>query len=123
MWLLLRRDRGWWIFLACLGALNALFLVPAPQGSAMARVAPLLDPLVITAVVLALLAGLREVRSAEERGFWALTAAGYGCWWLSTVLMWVFAHAQGRLGLHLLVDTLYLLLFIFSLAAAELRPD
>ncbi|MEM8995276.1 MAG: ATP-binding protein, partial [Acidobacteriota bacterium] len=121
MWLLLRRDRGWWIFLACLGVLNTFYLVP--QDSAVARVAPLLDPLVITAVVLALLAGLRDVRSAEERGFWALSAAGYGCWWLSEVLMWVFAHAQGRLGFHLLVDTLYLLLFICSLAAAELRPD
>ncbi|MEM1180214.1 MAG: ATP-binding protein [Acidobacteriota bacterium] len=110
-----------WIFLAALGVLNLPFVWPGWEDPG--QLTSVLDLLVISAVVVLLLAGLKDLHSPSERLFWTLTAAGYGCWWLSRAILWIFAHADERLVLHVLVDTLYILLFLFSLAAAELRPD
>ena len=77
--------------------------------------------MVLLAVV-ALLAGLDGVRRREQR-FWGLIAAGFGAWAAIFMLFIAVPAGAWNAGLDLAVDALYLVFYLFLLAAVDGRPD
>ncbi len=73
--------------------------------------------------VIALLHRLERVPSRREQRFWQLMAFGFAAWAAVFVLYLTVPAGRWSLGLDLTVDALYLLFYLFLLAAADGRPD
>ena len=81
------------------------------------------DLLLIVLTVVALLAGLSKLHSHDERRFWTIIASGFGAWGLVLMLYLVFPEAWWTAGVYLATDGLYLVFYLFLLAAVDGRPD
>ena len=81
------------------------------------------DLAMVLLAIVALLAGLDVIPDRRERRFWGLVAAGFGAWATIFVLFLAVAADAWNVGLDLGVDGLYLLFYLFLLAAVDGRPD
>ncbi len=81
------------------------------------------DLFFVLLAVVALLHGLERLPSRRERRFWRLMAFGFVAWAVVFVLYLAVPAGHWTLGLDLTVDALYLVFYLFLLAAADGRPD
>ncbi len=119
----LLRDSGFRWLLAALAALSIPYLVPVFERSMMTRYSAGVDLAAAALLVGLLLFRINTLESAAERSFWRMTAVAYGCWLISESVIWLVPEARRSLAWHLFIDAAYLLLFLLSLVAAEMRPD
>ncbi|MFQ5350790.1 MAG: hypothetical protein ACE5EG_10145, partial [Thermoanaerobaculia bacterium] len=73
--------------------------------------------------IVALLAGIDGILRPLERRFWGLIAAGSGAWATIFILFMSVPERFWNAGLDLGVDALYLVFYLFLLAAVDGRPD
>ncbi len=81
------------------------------------------DLAMVLLAIVALLAGIDGLQRRRERRFWGLIAAGSSAW--AAIFVFFLAAPDGgwNAGLDLGVDALYLVFYLFLLAAVDGRPD
>ncbi len=77
----------------------------------------------ILLAIVALLAGLRKLPTRDERRYWRVIAVGFGAWAAIPVLCLTIPDSWWTADFHLVVDLLYLVFYLFLLAAVDGRPD
>ena len=73
--------------------------------------------------MVALVAGIGGISRRGERRFWGLMAVGFSAWAVIFVLFIAVPEPAWNAGLDLGTDALYLVFYLFLLAAADGRPD
>ena len=81
------------------------------------------DLAMILLTILALLVGIDGIARRREKRFWGLIATGSGAWAAIFVLFIAVPEEAWNVGLDLGIDALYLVLYLFLLAAVDGRPD
>jgi signal transduction histidine kinase/CheY-like chemotaxis protein len=80
-------------------------------------------PLILIGIV-ACLSGIRRRPNSAERRFWAFIAASLSAWLVVRVLtISVSADVYQRTGFGLVIDTLYVVFYVFIVLALDVRPD
>ncbi|MDH3207523.1 MAG: ATP-binding protein [Gemmatimonadota bacterium] len=72
---------------------------------------------------LAAIVGIGRVRGRAERRFWQLVAFAYGAALLAEFLSTLVQTSAGDIGLHLAVESLYLVYILALFVASGVRPD
>ena len=119
----LLRDSGFQGLTAALAVISIPYLVPVFEPAVMTRYSAAVDLGSAALLVGLLLFKVNQLESEVERAFWRLTAVAYGCWLLSEAVTWLVPNNHRSLTWHLSIDAAYLLLFLLSLVAAEMKPD
>lgn len=104
----LRNDPAWRWFLPAFVVLQIPYLLPVLPS-------PLQDDyvhsygsiLMLTAVLQLLAGGIGHIEGRSERRFWRYWAAGYGFWWINSILNLALPANRGGLASELLVDFFY----------------
>ncbi len=81
------------------------------------------DLALVLLTIVALLAGLGKLPTREERRFWTVLAYGFAAWAAVLALYLSIPDSWWSTGFNLAVDSLYLIFYLFLLAAVDRRPD
>ncbi len=81
------------------------------------------DLLLVLLTIAALVTGLGKLPTRDERRFWSVIAGGFGAWAAVQVLYLSVPGAWWTTGFDLAVDALFLVFYLFLLAAVDGRPD
>jgi signal transduction histidine kinase len=123
-WQMLRRNPVAWIAGAALAVVFVPYLIPVLPSGALAHFAEYYADFPL---LLASMAAFQYRRGAiarrEERRFWDLWTAAFGCWLLVRLLYAALPSQYLVWWLDLVVDALYMLFYLCIVLALEIRPD